>query len=58
MRGADVFTEQLFSVKKLDDIVPAEHPLRPIRDQVNEALKHFNGLFEAMCELQLNDSRA
>jgi transposase len=50
MRGADVFTEQLFSVKKLDDFVPAEHPLRPIRDQVNEALKRLTGLFAQMYE--------
>lgn len=31
MRGADTFTESLFSVRKLDDFVPTSHPLRSIR---------------------------
>jgi len=31
MRGADTFTESLFSMRKLDDFVPKSHPLRSIR---------------------------
>jgi len=50
MRGADVFIEQLFSIKKLEDFVPADHPLRPIRPMVNAALKRLDGLFEQMYE--------
>ena len=50
MRGADVFTEQLFTVKKLEDFVPADNPLRPIRLMVNAALKRLDGLFEQMYE--------
>jgi transposase len=50
MRGADVFTEQLFTVKKLEDFVPANNPLRPIRLMVNAALKRLDGLFEQMYE--------
>jgi len=50
MRGADVFTEQLFTIKKLEDFVPADHPLRPIRLMVNAALKRLDGLFEQMYE--------
>ena len=38
MRGADTFTESLFTMRRLEDFVPASHPLRPIRAMVNEAL--------------------
>jgi len=31
MRGPDGFTESMFTVLKLDDFVPEDHPLRPIR---------------------------
>ena len=31
MRGADTFTENLFTLRKLEDFVPPEHPLRSIR---------------------------
>lgn len=50
MRGPDVFTEQLFTVKKLEDFVPADNPLRPIRLMVNAALKRLDSLFEQMYE--------
>jgi len=45
MRGADGMQEGLFTVAKLEDFVPADHPLRPIRPIVNEALGQLNGLF-------------
>lgn len=48
MRGADTFTESLFTLRKLEDFVPAEHPLRTIRSMVNEALAKMGGLFVAM----------
>ena len=48
MRGADVFMEQLFTVRKLDDFVPKDHPLRPIRERVNRALVRLDGLFQRM----------
>lgn len=50
MRGTDVFTEQLFTVKRLEDFVPADHPLRPVRTMVNKALQRLDGLFEGMYE--------
>lgn len=50
MRGVDVFSEQLFTVKRLDDFILASHPLRPVREMVNEALKRLDGLFEGMYE--------
>jgi transposase len=40
--------ESLFTVAKLDDFVPADHPLRAIRVLVNEALGQLNWLFDAM----------
>lgn len=45
MRGADGMQEALFTVAKLEDFVPADHPLRPIRTLVNEALGRLGGLF-------------
>lgn len=45
MRGSDGMQEALFTVAKLEDFVPADHPLRPIRLIVNEALGRLNGLF-------------
>lgn len=37
--------ETLFTTVKLEDFVPADHPLRAIRLLVNDALKDLNGLF-------------
>jgi transposase len=37
--------EALFTVAKLGDFVPPDHPLRAIRGLVNEALGRLNGLF-------------
>jgi transposase len=48
MRGADVLQESLFTVKTLEDFVPVEHPLRPIREIVNTALKEMDALFARM----------
>jgi len=50
MRGSDTFTESLFSLKKLDDFVPAKHPLRAIRAMVNDALSQLEDLFAGMYE--------
>jgi len=48
MRGADSFQEQLFTMKRLEDFVPVDHPLRPIRERVNHALVKLDGLFARM----------
>jgi len=45
MRGSDAMQESLFMFNKLNDFVPADHPLRAIRLLVNEALIRLNGLF-------------
>src|SRR5487761_2606243 len=48
MRGSDAMQESLFMMAKLEDFVPADHPLRPIRLLVNRALARLNGLFNAI----------
>ena len=49
MRGADVMNEELFAVGGLDQYVPVDHPLRPVRDVFNGCLArmdtHFDGLY-------------
>ncbi|QCP47966.1 hypothetical protein FAZ95_01485 [Trinickia violacea] len=42
MRGADGFTEAMFTMAKLDDFVPASHPLRPIRIWLKDARHQFD----------------
>lgn len=41
MRGADGYNESLFSTVRLDDFVPANHPLRPIRQRINDACRRW-----------------
>ena len=48
MRGPDVMQDTLFSVRSLESYVPPDHPLRPVRDILNEALKRMDPLFAAM----------
>lgn len=48
MRGADITQEALFSTIKLDDFVPAAHPLRRIRTLVDAALRRMSGLFNTI----------
>ena len=57
MRGADTFTESLFTMRHLEDFVPSDHPLRPIRQMVNEALVKMNALFAGMYEADVKSGR-
>ena len=57
MRGSDSYTENLFSSVKLDDFVPASHPLRSIRTWVNEALTQMDSKFSAMYEADIKGGR-
>ncbi|KQV59514.1 IS5 family transposase [Duganella sp. Root336D2] len=57
MRGPDTFTESLFSVRKLEDFIPANHPLRAIRQMANAALEKMNGLFTEMYEADIKGGR-
>ena len=58
MRGADGIQESLFTVAKLDDFVPADHPLRSIRILVNEALVRLNSVFNMIYAERGRDSIA
>src|SRR5574343_1836873 len=57
MRGADTFTEGLFTLKKLGDFVPANHPLRVIRTMVNKALAEMGDLFAQKYEDDIKGGR-
>lgn len=48
MRGSDAVTGSLFSYVDLEDRVPAKHPLRVIREVVNEVLLALDADFAAM----------
>mgnify|MGYP006186412533 CR=1 FL=1 len=57
MRGADTFTESLFTMRHLDDFVPADHPLRVIRVMVNKALANMDELFARMYAADIKGGR-
>ena len=46
MRGEDQQQDQLFSYGSMEDRIPADHPLRPIRTMLDEALKQMSGRFD------------
>jgi len=57
MRGADGYTEAMFTMARLDDFVPASHPLRPIRIWLNGALKRMGPVFARMYESDAKGGR-
>ena len=57
MRGADTFTESLFSMRRLDDFVPDSHPLRAVRKMVNLALKRTEPLLSGMYAANIKGGR-
>lgn len=57
MRGADTFTESLFTMRRLDDFVPANHPLRPIKQMVNAALLKMDTLLGRMYAADIKGGR-
>ena len=48
MRGREAASANLFSYVRLDERVPADHPLRPIRALADEVLAGLNGRFEVL----------
>lgn len=57
MRGADHYNESLFSTVRLEEFVPADHPLRPIRTWVNAALAQMDTKFSGMYEADVKGGR-
>lgn len=57
MRGAATFNESLFTMRRLDDFVPATHPLRPIREMVNAVLARLQPLFARMYAADVKGGR-
>ena len=48
MRGREAGSDNLFSYVRLEERVPADHPLRPIRALADEVLAGLNGRFESL----------
>ncbi len=48
MRGADVMNEELFTVGGLDQYIPPDHPLRPVRDIFNNCLDRMDTHFDEL----------
>lgn len=48
MRGTDETSGSLFSYVDLEDRIPARHPLRKIRQIVNDALASLDGCFDVL----------
>jgi len=49
MRGVDETSGSLFSHVDLEERIPPRHPLRKIRQVVNDALARLDADFEALC---------
>jgi transposase len=48
MRGTDETSGSLFSYVDLEERIPARHPLRKIRQIVNDALASLDGDFDVL----------
>src|SRR5437764_14008303 len=48
MRGKDQRSEGFFSYVRLETRIPADHPLRPIREIVDEALRKLSPAFSRL----------
>ena len=58
MRGPDIQQDTLFSTVSPDTRVPKDHPLRPIRHMVDEALKALDNEFAALYSMYGRESIA
>ena len=57
MRGTDTFTESPFTLHRLEEFVPANHPLGAIRHMAGEALGKMDELFAGMYEASVKGGR-
>jgi transposase len=57
LRGADTLIESLFTMRKLENFVPARHPLREIRKSANAALDKPGTTLTAMYAADINGGR-
>ena len=48
MRGDDRKQGSIFSYKSLEERIPADHPLRPLRELVDGALRELSPRFERL----------
>lgn len=48
MRGREAASANLFSYVRLEERVPADHPLRPIRALADEVMAGLNECFESL----------
>ncbi len=48
MRGEDTFQESLFTTIQLESFVPGNHPLRPIRILLDQAMQNLSWLFDSI----------
>ena len=48
MRGEDLQQHDLFSYGSLEDFIPVNHSLRPIRAMVDEVLEKLNARFDGI----------
>jgi len=46
MRGSDIQQSELFSYGSMEERIPAQHPLRAIREMTDEALREMSGRFD------------
>ena len=52
MRGDDTHQDAMFSYLSPEARVPKDHPLRPLRQMVNQALRELSRDFQAMYSSQ------
>jgi len=48
VRGVDISQESLFTTVHLESFVPKDHPLRPVRALLDEAMKNLNWLLDTI----------
>ena len=58
MRGADSYNESLFTTVKLEDFVPANHPLRPIRTWVTRRVYEADAMWRCFLRPNVRAKRA